>query len=236
MYIIFISFIIFSSLLLYGFFNKRRAINSKTWIRSTLFIAVVLSIVYAFTISNIINALQGASPVDATPIEMLEAHHIGRIEETIALLEFSEFITHFSVQEFEESHTALQRRYSLGYYNEEYFVQIRPPNRRLAISVTVYVQEETAIGGMRLAKNSPSGFQYTVFVFDNGVEAILNQPFMPVGSLRIPNDNRVIVSHVRFGNTIVRLDEYRLRNDTRDDISSHFISYLVEMMLEQDNH
>jgi|GEM_PF-6546478 len=234
-FIILITLISISILIYFEYLSKRGVIQKKTFATFTIVAIIMLSIIYAFTISDIINVLQGPSPVDVTPIEMLEAHHIERVEEAIALLEFSEFITHFSVEEFEGGRV-WQREFVFGYHYEEDSARGQTPRRHLGMRATVFVSEETAIERMQSARRSSSGFRYTEAVYDNGVEVVLQQTFMPVGSLRIPTDYRTTISHIRFGNTVVRLWEDSSRQARRNDISSHFISYLVEVMLEQDNH
>jgi len=231
-------FIILVSISTYKQLKKRTAVHLGAWAVITSIIVFAVSIVILISISGIINRLQPASSVSVSPIEQLEAGHIERIEYAIAQLEFSELITHFRVQEFERDHAVLQRRYTFGFHYFEDFARRQPHDRSLSISVTVFATEEIAIGRMQSERiqNSSFDIRYTEFMYYNGAEVILNQPYMSVGSLRLPHNRRLVESHIRFGDTVFYLRETRLRHDNREDISSKFIQLLVETMLKQYNY
>jgi hypothetical protein len=166
--------------------------------------------------------------VDVSLIAELNEEEIGRIEEVAAQLEFIDFISFFSVQDF-ENHSSIARRYSASHHKH--------PGRHLEITLTIYYQEESAIETMQSNRRRNNSFDYpfTEFINDNNTEAILQHPFMPTSAsgCHAPTNRRLLISYIRIENVVIRLWENTQPPDLRDEISNQFIALLVDMLKQE---
>jgi len=199
------------------------------WVFLGIFVVIITFFVSLPITSCVINSTQGRSRVDVSPLEQLTAEEISSIEEVIARMEFSDFITTFRDPQELELNSRIDRRYNLSRGGG-------PTGRSLGIQVYVFYQERYAIERIESHRRryDSTGRNYTETMMGNGIEVTLRPPYMMTSAsgCYAPNNRRTIISYIRMEHVVIQLWEYRQAGDRRDDFSSDFIALLAEMLQE----
>ena len=204
--------------------NRRACI-----IAAVALLAAPLIIVLAVNIySAVINATQPPSLVDVSPLALLSQEQVERADDVFARLEDSELIPSFRVLE-----TPLNRRLDRTYYLRwRRVADASKYSASLHITAWVHSEDQTSADSIGSHRQFSSG-RSTVIRNDNGTEAVLQRPYMPTTAMNMPTEHRLVFSRVRVGNLDISMSERRHRDDTRELLSSQFITLLVETLQEE---
>jgi len=195
------------------------------------FIAAIIA--YVAVYNFVVNNWQRPSQANVSALELLTEEQARRAGDVVPYVADAIFDRAPHIECFSDDHPVLIRRYRGGW--SESGVSHSMPN--VHANITVFQTERRAIETMQSERrlNSQLGNRFIEHLNDNNTEAILRHPIMQTtaGSWYVPRNDRMTLSHIRVGNVVIRLSEYRHRQDTpHGELSGQFVDLLVEMLQE----
>ena len=162
----------------------------------------------------------GALAVDASPLAELTSSQMENLEDAIIQLSHIEYLR------VDISELQAERRYIISWteYSERHGT-----TSYLRVTIVIYNVDNAASGAMDSIRRLYP--RHRRIYKENEIEVIMLVPVRS-SSYLLPNPNRFVRSDIRIDNTIISLSEVRSLRNADENLSSRFITMLVDFMQE----
>jgi len=196
--------------------------------------ALILPVIVFYAHLPYYQYFSSTSRVDVSPLTLLSAEQIGQAGDFLMQLDEDDGIVRwFGTISQIPSGGGLGFNYSfylLPLQIESGYLSARHSGTSFSIAIRQYYCEQDAIYDVRPRVHSDPASQWGTYIENNnGTEAFLRHP----NDIRNQSDDAdwLLQSTIRIGNTTVILRELRQRHNLHDDLSSIFIQWLVDEII-----